>query len=307
MKKNASKDLTDMKLDLIIYDPTINRRNGDAAYAALYAGRMFDVGNTDAVKMLQRVVTFFDFLPSPQSINGRYDGSTMSAVRFFQSRNNLPVDGQMSAATSEMMYNQLKRTVSTQSVDQTKQFAKETNPSRNTQANLAANELYKDPRVRAMLDVIAYAEGTNDNYHKLVNGIVVKSPNPGDIGKNSKNVMISLAQHPRIYVRWKQGEKLSSAAGRYQFLYDTWKGLGLPNFSEPSQDIGAIKLMQQRKMIAPLLNNNFEQAVQNGSPEWASFPDANKGGASHYGGQPARNIKQLKNKYQESLAKYQKG
>lgn len=168
-----------------------------------------------------------------------------------------------------------------------------------------ARELLKDPRVRAMLDVIAYAEGTGENYGIVVKGVVVRAPsNPKLVGQ--RNVVVTdFSKHPNIDVRWAKGNPTSDAAGRYQFRHATWQGLNLPDFSPASQDLGAVMLMQRRRMIAPLLAGNFDQAVQNGCQEWASFPDANKGGASHFGGQPSGSLSQLGAKYKEALAKYQ--
>jgi muramidase (phage lysozyme) len=153
----------------------------------------------------------------------------------------------------------------------------------------SAEQLLKEPRIHAMLDVIAYSEGAD--YDTMVHG------------KGSHKIT-DFSKHPQVMVQVNPSLK-SDAAGRYQFLYKTWKNLGLPDFSPHSQDLGAVKLMQGRNMITPLLHGDFDQAVQNGCQEWASFPDANKGGASHYGGQPSRSLAQLRTKYKEALARYQ--
>ena len=163
--------------------------------------------------------------------------------------------------------------------------------------------LVDDPRIRAMLDVLGYSEGTNDNYGVVVHGKVIKAPNPADVGK--VNVVVTdLSRHPNMLVQVNPS-LVSSAAGRYQFLHKTWDGLKLPDFQAHSQDVGAVMLMRGRHMIEPLLNGDFDTAVQRGSLEWASLPDANKAGKSHYGGQPARTLKQLRAKYSEALARYQ--
>jgi muramidase (phage lysozyme) len=159
--------------------------------------------------------------------------------------------------------------------------------------------LLTDPRIRAMLDVIGFSEGTNDNYGVVVRGKVIGPANSPLLGKI--NVIVTeLNDHPRLLVRVNPAIN-STAAGRYQFLIGTWDGLGLPDFSPRSQDLGAIKLMKRRKMIEPLLNNDFDLAVQRGCKEWASFPDAAKGGQSHFGGQPAHSLAKLRSKYQEAL------
>lgn len=91
--------------------------------------------------------------------------------------------------------------------------------------------------------------------------------------------------HPRVYVPLKDGRK-SSAAGRYQFVYNTWKGLmGADTPMTPeNQDRAAWKLAQQdygartgRDLGADLqqggLNNNIMKSL---SPTWAAF-GANQG------------------------------
>lgn len=163
----------------------------------------------------------------------------------------------------------------------------------------SAEELVLHPKIKAMLEVLAFTEGTGNNYGKVVNGTVISSPHhPELVGK--KNVSVTdLSQHPNIMVQVNATIK-STAAGRYQFLKRTWDGLGMPDFQAKSQDIAAVKLMKKRGMIEPLLTDNLRQAVFNGAPEWASLPT--EGGGSYYGGQPARTITEIEKKYKEALA-----
>jgi tape measure domain-containing protein len=140
-------------------------------------------------------------------------------------------------------------------------------------------ELVKDPRVRALLDTIAYAEGAD--YDTLVGG----------------SKLPSLAAHPNTVVNLGRGLK-SSAAGRYQFLSKTWAGLaaklGLTDFSAESQDLAAVQLLKQRGMLAPLFNGDIEGAITAGNREWASLP------GSPYG-QPTRSMAKLTNVFNARL------
>ena len=169
-------------------------------------------------------------------------------------------------------------------------------------ANAATEELLQEPRIKAMLDMIGFSEGTHDGYGVVVRGEVVGPAGSPFLGR--RNVVVTdFGDHPRLMVQVNRALR-SSAAGRYQFLQRTWDELNLPDFSPRSQDLGAIMLMKRRRMIEPLLNDDFDTAVQRGSLEWASFPDANKGGQSHFGGQPAHPLETLRRQYQEALRRH---
>ena len=168
--------------------------------------------------------------------------------------------------------------------------------------NSPAATLVGNPRIKAFLDVLGFTEGTGENYGKVVNGVVISAPyNPELVGKTNVSVT-DLSRHPHILVRLNATLK-STAAGRYQFLSSTWEGLGMPDFTAHSQDIAAVKLMTNRRMIDPLLAGNLRLAVTRGAPEWASLPTA--AGGSFYGGQPARTFEEITTKYNASLKKYQ--
>jgi RHS repeat-associated protein len=175
-------------------------------------------------------------------------------------------------------------------------------PSQTTASRQDLHRLVNDCRIRAMLDTIAYAEGTagdpNNGYGTLVRGEVVRSPNnPALVGQ--RDVIINdFSQHPNALVR-VGGSLYSTAAGRYQIRYQTWNELGLSDFSPENQDLGAVILMQRRGMIDPLLSGNFAQAIKRGNREWASLP------GSPYG-QGRRGMAQLQRVYKEALANCQR-
>jgi RHS repeat-associated protein len=163
---------------------------------------------------------------------------------------------------------------------------------------LPANVLVNDCRVRAMLETLAYSEGTSSDsdggYGRVVKGKVLKSPNdPSLVGKVDVTVT-DLSKHPNVLVKVNR-KTSSTAAGRYQFLYRTWVGLNLSDFGADNQDTGAVKLMKQRNMINPLLTGDVTQAMTNGNPEWASLP------GSPYG-QPTRSALSLQQVYTQALS-----
>lgn len=147
--------------------------------------------------------------------------------------------------------------------------------------NASEEVLVKDPRVKALLDVIAHAEGAD--YNTMVKGA-------------GSMTITDFARHPNVTVSLGKFLK-STAAGRYQFLYSTWVGLKMPDFSPRSQDIAAVKLFKRRNMLRPLFRGDVEQAILNGNREWASLP------GSPYG-QPTRKMGELLEVYSRSLVKW---
>lgn len=116
----------------------------------------------------------------------------------------------------------------------------------------------------AFLQMIAFAEGTEK---------------AGDSGYNvlfGYELFNSYAAHPNRKVT--RGGLTSTAAGRYQFLYDTWqivaKATKVPDFSPASQDRGVIHLLDaiRRPALSLLDQGKIEQAILATRGEWASFP-----------------------------------
>ncbi len=141
--------------------------------------------------------------------------------------------------------------------------------------------LAKDARVKALLDVVAYAEGAD--YGTMVRG-------EGSVP------ITDFSKHPDVMVTLSKSLK-STAAGRYQFLYSTWVGLKMPDFTPDSQDKAAIKLFKRRRILKPLFAGDVEQAIRLGNKEWASLP------GSPYG-QPTRKMSELLRVYSTSLTKW---
>jgi muramidase (phage lysozyme) len=146
-------------------------------------------------------------------------------------------------------------------------------------------ELLKQPQVRALLNTIRYAEGTPgaSGYQTMFGG-----------GKFS-----DLSRHPDQVVR--SGGYSSAAAGAYQFLPGTWKGiageLGLKKFGPEEQDIAALGLIERRGALQPFLSGaKFGTVMDKLAPEWASLPTA--AGQSYYG-QPVKQLGDLYKYYEE--------
>ena len=126
--------------------------------------------------------------------------------------------------------------------------------------------LLGNPNVRKVLDLISYTEGTQGNgYYTTFGG-----------GRQS-----SLATHENRRKSFKQTDgktNISSAAGRYQFLKGTWDGLakqyGLKDFSERSQDIGALALIAQKGQLERVVAGDIKGAAANLGSVWASLPSS---------------------------------
>ncbi|MCJ8918075.1 Phage lysozyme [Acinetobacter baumannii] len=138
-------------------------------------------------------------------------------------------------------------------------------------------KLLGSPNVQKMLDLIANAEGVKHGYNTL-------------FGNERLN---DLSWHPNVKKEFTQtdGKKnVTTAAGRYQFLKDTWDGvakqLDLKDFSPNNQDIAAVALLAQNGALPSVLKGDFKTAVQKSGSTWASLP------SSPYA-QPKRSWKEL--------------
>lgn len=126
-------------------------------------------------------------------------------------------------------------------------------------------KLLGSPNVQKMLDLIANAEGVQHGYNTLF----------------GNERLDDLSSHPNIKKQFKQTDgqiKNTTAAGRYQFLSDTWNGvakqLGLKDFSPKNQDIAAVALLAQNGALPSVLKGDFRTAVQKSGSTWASLPSS---------------------------------
>ncbi|WP_111818280.1 glycoside hydrolase family 24 protein [Acinetobacter baumannii] len=124
-------------------------------------------------------------------------------------------------------------------------------------------QLMNNPNARKMLDLIAATEGVKYGYNTLFG--------------NQK--IDNLSWHPSIKKPFTQTDgqiKYTTAAGRYQFLKDTWDGVarqyGLKDFSPQSQDLGALALLAQNGALPYVLKGDFNTAIKKSGSTWASLP-----------------------------------
>ncbi|MFH3939162.1 glycoside hydrolase family 104 protein [Acinetobacter nosocomialis] len=126
-------------------------------------------------------------------------------------------------------------------------------------------KLLKAPNVQKMLNLIANAEGVKHGYNTLF----------------GNERFDDLSQHPGIKKQFTQTDgkqNVTTAAGRYQFLKDTWDGvanqLDLKDFSPKNQDIAAVALLAQNGALPSVLKGDFKTAVQKSGSTWASLPSS---------------------------------
>ena len=124
------------------------------------------------------------------------------------------------------------------------------------------------PNEKAFLDMLAYTEGTQQigdrGYDALVGGGTF------DGYAHHPNKMVALKRSggkPPIY---------SDAAGRYQFLFETWKllkeRLQLPDFSPDSQDAACLELVREHGALELVQAGRIPSAILACNKIWASLP-----------------------------------
>lgn len=132
--------------------------------------------------------------------------------------------------------------------------------------------------LKAFLEAISHGEGTDglDGYSILFGGKHFHSFN----------------DHPNIVI--SAGKYKSTAAGKYQILYKTWKEikpiLKLKDFSPASQDVAAEYLIKRRGALDEVISGKIKEAVLLCNKEWASMP------LSPYG-QPTKTMEQFVDYY----------
>jgi muramidase (phage lysozyme) len=146
-------------------------------------------------------------------------------------------------------------------------------------------ELREHANVRAFLALIRRTEGTEPN---------AIGWDPYRVTYGYDHELASLDRHPADPAwgqeRWR-GVRLpdkycrsaglrppchSTAAGAYQFIWPTWRGLmrsyGFRDFSRGAQDHGAIALLAERHAVDAIIAGDLLVALNLASKEWASLP-----------------------------------
>lgn len=124
---------------------------------------------------------------------------------------------------------------------------------------------------------------TNENYTRALNALKAaegtsKYDDPYRVAFGGRRIS-DLSAHPEKLYTFRQTDgkiNQTSAHGAYQFLTKTWKGaqnaLGLPDFSQKSQDIAALYLMQQRGSFPEIEKGDVAGWAYKNRNEWASLP-----------------------------------
>ena len=145
-----------------------------------------------------------------------------------------------------------------------------------------------DPRIVAMLDLIAWSEGTQlhpltkyDGYDVIVSGddgmhtFTDFSMHPFQLGR--PRIAITYTPRPTLANQNPQRTLIySTASGRYQIILTTWNilasKLDLHTFSPMQQDLAAQNLLMNCGAMKALLSDDILAAIQAVAPVWASFP-----------------------------------
>ena len=131
------------------------------------------------------------------------------------------------------------------------------------------NETATNNNLKAFLKSIRWAEGTDvkDGYKKLFGG----------------SLFSDFSDHPNVkkgYTDLSGKSITTSAAGAYQFIFSTWKGLqkklGLTDFSPENQDKAAVANIAQTGTLDLIIAGKIKEALQSKklSAQWASLPYA---------------------------------
>jgi muramidase (phage lysozyme) len=111
--------------------------------------------------------------------------------------------------------------------------------------------------------------------------------------------------HPMRVVR-PAGGIASSAAGRYQFMPDTWTGLHNgknPPMTPANQDAGAYQLALNRGVDLNTAPPTIEN-VRKLAPVWAALPVNATGGAGYYKGQGGAGFARFRQTWNTELSRY---
>lgn len=142
--------------------------------------------------------------------------------------------------------------------------------------------LYADARVQAFLYMIRSCEhlasdvASGADYQTFYGGSRFDDLSDHPVITGEKEGVV-LPYEVCISAGFVSGNCVSTAAGAYQFIKRTWSELRniqprLPDFSQQSQDIAAVRLLRAIDVIEPLLSDDIQTAIKKASARWASLP-----------------------------------
>ena len=147
--------------------------------------------------------------------------------------------------------------------------------SKCTQQITSTKENYINPEYKALLDTIAWAEGTDCHYNMMAGRMLFKnySAHPVETGEMPKT-------GTPFKVRWRK--VYTTAAGRYQFLHRTYtllkeEGLFQTGFNPEEQDKAAKYLIDRQEVTEEMVaqavtSKDFTEVWNKLSWVWASLP-----------------------------------
>ena len=159
------------------------------------------------------------------------------------------------------------------------------------------------PEQRALLDAIAFAEGTTRSYGVVSGGAINKDLEEGKLTVREVIALGNSYGTPGSQHKW------SGATGRYQFMPFTLNGLVARGklkydqlFTPALQDIAALMLIERRGVTNAMLKREGISVRVSDllAPEFAPFPYSPAGGKSYYG-QSVKRLEDIQKVYNQSL------
>ena len=178
----------------------------------------------------------------------------------------------------------------------------------------ASGAVSGSPEMKALLDVLAFAEGTVTNRNGATGPAGYSTWAGYQMHGPSDLTGLSIQEVHDLQTSFMQQGKTrmtgSAVVGRYQFkdllkYYAPLAGLsGSDKFSAENQDKMAIAEIKARAGITTQMLKDqglTQRSMDRLAPIWASMPYSPKGGASYYGGQPSKSASSLKSEYSTRL------
>ena len=184
-------------------------------------------------------------------------------------------------------------------------------PGAGTSSGKISGSVYGSTEMKALLDVLAYAEGTSTNRNGATGPAGYSTWAGYQMHGPSDLTGLTIQEVHDLQTSFMNSGKVnktgSAVVGKYQFKdllehYAPQAGLsGGDLFSPENQDKMAIAEIQRVGITTDKLKNSglTQSTLDTLAPIWASMPYSPKDGASYYGGQPSKPASELINLYKE--------